>query len=32
MTVVTITIEKELAGERIDKALATIQEGDSIFA
>ena len=27
MTVVTITIEKELAGERIDKALATIQEG-----
>lgn len=27
MTVVTITIEKEMAGERIDKALATIQEG-----
>ena len=27
MTVVTITIEKEMAGERIDKALAAIQEG-----
>jgi 23S rRNA pseudouridine1911/1915/1917 synthase len=27
MTVITITIEQEVAGERIDKALATIQEG-----
>ncbi len=27
MTVVTITIEQELAGERIDKALASVQEG-----
>ena len=27
MTVVTITIEKEVAGERLDKALAALQEG-----
>ena len=27
MTVIKITIEQEVAGERIDKALATIQEG-----
>ena len=27
MTVVTITIEKEVAGERLDKALAVLQEG-----
>ena len=27
MTVITITIEQEMAGERIDKALASIQEG-----